>query len=121
MNIVIQTDNVVTPRSLHICVENLRHTVDNHRCEVCERIIRLIRVKSPPVQQYVEHSTGLAVFTEVLVIIHLLLRDVVYHQLEHLNRIRRQLVTLLRLQHFPEEVRVADVLASLFVDLDALN
>ena len=121
MDVVVQAYRFIRLRTLHIGIEYFRHAVDDNRSEVGKRVVILLRIEAAPVQQHVHHCAGLTIFPEILIIIHLLRRDVVNHQLEHLDSVVSQLVLFLRLQHLPEQIRITHVVPALFVHFDTLD
>lgn len=121
MNVVVQTYRLVRLGAFHIGIKDFRHTVDDNRSKVGKRIVILLRIETAPVQQHVHHCAGLAILSEILIIIHLLRRDVVNHQLEHLDSVVSQLVLFLRLQHLPKQIRITYVVPALFVHFDTLD
>ena len=48
---MIQTYDIVVFSTFHIGIKNLRHTVYNHRRKVCERIVVLLWIETPPIKK----------------------------------------------------------------------
>ena len=121
MNVVVEWYTLRTLDFAGAFVPALVHTVDDEAREICERVVRLLRIEASPVADNVFPRTLPAVFPVHRVVVVLFRWDVLNHQLEHLNSLRCQFITFFWLENLFQKIRVRHIEFSLFVDLDTLN
>ena len=121
MNVVVETPYLRRLQFACSFSPALVQTVYNHRRVVSESVGILLRVEPSPVHQYIYKRRLLTVFAVFWIVVVLLVRDILYHQVEHLQRCRRQFVLLFRLENLFQQIRVRHIEFSLLVGLDTLN